>query len=231
VSIDGFVDTESASRLLGVSVRRVNQLAESGDIAKAARGLYDRISIERHLAVHRGSGKRAWDATTAWAAIAILSGRQRQVDWLAERSKYRLEAGLRRMTAVELVANTRDRASVHVFRGHPSVAEAVRDSIIVRDWQMLGLAGEANEGADGYLAATDLDAVIRRYGLAGSSSGNIVLRATDFDMTTVRSLARAGDVLIALDAAGEVDVRTRRVGELVLERALDRFREMRERRL
>jgi hypothetical protein len=208
----------------------VNQLADSGDITKAARGLYDRLSIERHLAEHRGSGERAWDTSTAWAAIAILSGRRHEADWLAERSTYRLEASLRTLTTAELVAKTRRRATIHIFRGHPSVAKTVRENVIVRDWQMLGLASASDDGADGYMAATDLDAVTRRYGLAESSSGNIVLRATDFNLTTVRSLARASDVLIALDAAGAIDVRTRGVGERVLERALDRFRDMRERR-
>ena len=60
-----------------------------------------------------------------------------------------------------------------------------------------------------------------------ASNGNITLRATDFEMKTVRALAKASDVLVALDAAGAIDARTRGTGELVLGRALAWFRERR----
>jgi hypothetical protein len=78
---------------------------------------------------------------------------------------------------------------------------------------------------DGYVSSAELDAVVKRYALVASTSGNITLRVTGFDLTTVRSLAEATAVLVALDAAGSVDPRARGVGERGLERALDRFRE------
>jgi hypothetical protein len=227
VSIDGLVDTETAARLLGVSARRVNQLADTGDIAKAARGLYDRLSIERHLIARRGHGERAWDARTAWAAIAILSGQHIKIDWLGERSIYRLEAVLRTAQAQEVVSKARGRATVKVFTGHPSAAKVIRGVVVSRDWQVLGLAEAADEGADGYVSAAELESVIKKYALVASSSGNITLRATDFDMKTVASLVDASDVLVALDAAGSVDTRSRGTGELVVERALARLRDRR----
>lgn len=227
MAIDGLVDTETAARLLGVSSRRVNQLADTGDIIKASRGLYDRLSIERHLVSRRGTAGRAWDATTAWAAIALLSGPHLRPDWFSERSTYRLEANLRAITAIDLVAKARHRASIHVYAGHSSAARMIRGAVVARDWSIVGLAGEIGDSVDGYLGAEELASVVEQYALVESSSGNVTLRVTDFNMKTVRALAKASDVLIALDAAGSVDARARGVGERVLERALARFRERR----
>ncbi len=227
MSIDGLVDAETAARLLGVSVRRVNQLADTGDISKAARGLYDRLSIERHLAERRGTSERAWDTTTAWAAIAILSGPSHRPEWLNERSTYRLEATLRTITVAELVGKARGRATVYSYNGHSSVARVIRSDVVARDWSILGLAGETGEGVDGYVGKAELQSLVDRYALVLASNGNITLRATDFEMKTVRALAKASDVLVALDAAGAIDARTRGTGELVLGRALAWFRERR----
>ena len=223
--IEGYVDAETAARLLGVSVRRVNQLADAGDIFKAARGLYDRLSIERHVVERRGSSERAWDTSTAWAAVALLSGPSRPPRWLNERSTYRLEATLRTITVADLVSKARDRATVHSYTGHRSAARVIRSDVVVRDWTILGLAGETGEGVDGYVGEAELHTVVDRYALVLAPNGNVVLRATDFDMTAVRALAKASDVLVALDAAGSVDARTRGTGERVLGRALTWFRE------
>lgn len=227
MAIDGLVDTETAARLLGVSSRRVNQLAHTGDIIKASRGLYDRLSIERHLVSRRGVAGRAWDATTAWAAIALLSGPHLRPDWLSERSTYRLEANLRAITATDLVAKARHRASIHVYTGHSSAARIIRGTVVSRDWSIVGLAGETGDTVDGYVGAEELASVIGQYALVASNSGNVTLRVTSFNMKTVRALAKDSDVLVALDAAGSVDARARGVGERVLERALARFRERR----
>jgi hypothetical protein len=227
VPIDGFVDTETAARLLGVSARRVNQLADAGDITKASRGLYDRLSIERHAVARRGTSERAWESGTAWAAVAILSHRRHVIDWSPERSLYRLEAALRTITVPELVAKTRGRAIVHVLSGHSSVAKTLRDEVVVREWRGLGIGDANSDAVDGYVSSADLTALTERYALVAADSGTITLRATDFDMTTVRSLAKASDVLIALDAAGAIDTRVRDAGEFVLGRALDWVRERR----
>lgn len=227
MAIDGLVDTETAAQLLGVSSRRVNQLVDTGDIIKPSRGLYDRLSIERHLASRRDAAGRGWDTTTAWAAIALLSGPGLRPDWLSERSTYRLEANLRVITATDLVAKARHRARIHVYAGHPSVAKRIRGAVIARDWSIVGLAGETGDSVDGYVGAEELASVVEQYALVASTSGNISLRVTTFDMKTVRALVKASDVLVALDAAGSVDARARGVGERVLERSLARFRERR----
>jgi len=227
VSIEGFVDIETAARLLGISARRVNQLADAGTIMKGSRGLYDRLSIETYLVSRRGTTERAWETSTAWAAVALLSGPQLRPDWFSERSTYRLEATLRTITASELVGKARGRARVQVFAGHPSAARIIRARVVARDWTIMGLAGETGDDVDGYVGTDELATVVERYALTPASSGNITLRVTDFDMKTVRALAKASDVLVSLDAAGSVDVRTRGVGERVLELALARFRERR----
>ena len=227
MSIDGFVDAGTAALLLGVSARRVSQLAAAGEITKATRGLYDRLSIERYVVARRGTGERAWDIGTAWAAVAVLSGTHIAAGWLSERSTYRIEATLRTITVAELVGKARGRANVQLFAGHPSTARVIRRDVVARDWDILGLAGATGDGVDGYVGSADLDSVVERYALVASASGNITLRATDFDMTTVRLLSKASDVLVALDAAGSIDPRTRGTGERVLERALTRHSDQR----
>lgn len=223
MGIDGVVDTGAAARLLGVSSRRVGQLAEAGHIVRASRGLYDRLSIEAYVVTRRGTTDRAWDQATAWAAVAILSGRD--AGWLNERSTYRLEATLRGTTAAGLVAKARDRARVRVYAGHPSAVRALHAEVVTRERSVLGLAGGTGEDVDGYVAGDRLAVLLDRFALVGSTSGSVTLRATDTDLGTVRDLADAGDVLVALDAAGSTDARTRGAGERALDEALARFRE------
>ncbi|MEO9322080.1 helix-turn-helix domain-containing protein [Nocardioides sp. C4-1] len=225
LTVDGLVDSEAAARLLGVSARRVNQLADAGEITKAARGLYDRMSIERYAATRRTANDRAWSANTAWAAVAMLSDGASRASWLPERSAYRLAATLRAIDVEGLVSKARGRATVNIFDGHASAARGLRTRVIARDWSALGLVDEITDGVDGYVAGSELAALGESYALVPSARGNVTLRATGFDLDVVRALATDGDVLVALDAAGSVDVRTRGVGERALDRALTSFRE------
>jgi len=88
--------------------------------------------------------------------------------------------------------------------------------------ERLGLA--ATNAIEGYLATTDVEAVVARHGLIRDDAGSVTLRATAMDIDVVRDFAGGDDVLAALDLAESLDVRERRVGLDALDRALGEFR-------
>ena len=224
---DELITVSQAARLLGVSGRRVQQLAASGDLTLAARGLVERTSAEHQLATRGGTGShshtRAWSAETAWAAVALLCGVR--VDWLGTAQKSRLQASLRATDAQGLVSRTRNRARIHRYTGHASTAARLRSEVaVVHRAGQLGLAGD-DERFDGYVATDTLAGLATRHGLLRDPGGHYALRATDFDLDRVAAIAAAEiPVLAALDSAQSLDAREAGVGRATLDQALARFR-------
>lgn len=213
--------SEAAERL-GVSTRQVQHLVARGELRSLARGVVDETSVERLLAVRRGSHTRAWAESTAWAAVALLSGRE--AGWLGESQRSRLRGRLRRLGAEELVERARGRAAVSRYVAHRSAGERLRAELVDTSSAaaLLGLA--ATNVTDGYLATTDVKAVVSRHGLIRDDTGSVTLRATSMDLDVVRDLVSAGAVLAALDLAESLDVRERRAGIDAIGRALREFR-------
>ncbi len=207
-----------AAERLGVSTRQVQHLVARGELLSLARGVVDETSVERLLAVRRGSHTRAWAESTAWAAVALLSGRA--AGWLGESQRSRLRGRLRGMDADELVDRARGRARVSRYVAHRSAEERLRTELVDTSVaaERLGLA--ATNAIDGYLTATDLEAVVSRHGLIRDDTGSVTLRTTSVDLDVVRDLVSAGDVLVALDLAESLDIRERRAGTHALDRAL-----------
>ena len=222
--IDGVVRVEEAADLLDVSARRVEQLAVSGELTRAAHGLIDLASVHQYLADRQGStGGRAWSEQTAWAAVALLS--DQDVDWLGVVQKSRLRGVLRDIDSVGLARRTRNRARVQRYSGHESAAARLKGDLVSTDRSALGLvAVGADAGADGYVAAEDVDRLVATYALRHDASGSYVLRATGFDLDTVTRIAGAADTLAALDAAASLDPRERSQGHRILTERLDGFR-------
>lgn len=213
--------SEAAERL-GVSMRQVQHLVARGELRSLARGVVDETSVERLLAVRRGSHTRAWAESTAWAAVALLSGRE--AGWLGESQRSRLRGRLRGTGAEELVGRARGRASVSQYVAHRSAGERLRSELVdtTSAAERLGLA--TTNAIDGYLAMTDVKAVVSRHGLIRDDTGGVTLRATSMDLDVVRDLVSAGDVLAALDLAESLEVRERRAGMDALNRVLGEFR-------
>jgi excisionase family DNA binding protein len=216
--------TAEAARYLGVSERRVQQMLDTGDLTRVARGLVDRYSVEQYQSEGRNRRRRYWAEQTAWAAISMLSGEQR-ADWLGQVQSWRMRAALRETTdAADLVARMRGRATTHVYAGHPSVAARLRDDISTSNAALIGLTTHQTE-VDGYIHSEDaLGRVVRRYALREDASGDYRVRVTGFDRDVVDHLLRTSSVLAGLDAAVASDPRARGVGVRVLDEALARFR-------
>jgi hypothetical protein len=212
---------EAAERL-GVSTRQVQHLVARGDLRSLARGVVDETSVERLLAVRRGSHTRAWAESTTWAAVALLSGCE--AGWLGESQRSRLKARLRSLRAEEVVERARGRAAVSRYVAHRSAGARLRTELVDTSVaaERLGLA--ATNAIDGYLDTTALKAVVSRHGLMRDDTGSVTLRATSMDLGVVRDLVGAGEVLTALDLAESLDIRERRAGIDALDGALEVFR-------
>lgn len=221
---DEFIDVSQAARLLGVSDRRVQQMATSGDLTFTARGLVDRSSLDHHLATRQGTRTRGWATETAWAAVALLCGIE--VDWLGTGQKSRLRTSLRGADAKVLVSRARNRARTHRYAGHSSTAARLRNElVVVHPVGQLGIAGDDGR-FEGYVPTDSLANLVMRHGLVEDTQGDYALRATDFDLNDIAVMAHAGGipVLAALDSAESLDARERGVALEALDQALAHFR-------
>ncbi|MFI5626636.1 type IV toxin-antitoxin system AbiEi family antitoxin domain-containing protein [Nocardioides sp. NPDC051685] len=218
-----FLTTQEVSDLLGVEARQVRALAETGSITRVARGIFDRTSVERYRAERGSRLTRTWAERTAWGAIAMLSGAAPRD--LGDVQTYRLRATLREITdPAELAIRLRDRATVTTWSGHRSVIGRVREELVVPGRQRLGLV-EDETVVDGYIHADLIADLVRRCHLGEDSTGSITLRYTHMDIDFINYLSAFNRTLAAVDAATSLDPRERGVGEQVLNRRLELFRE------
>ncbi len=239
--VGDFYTTEEAARRLGVTVRRVQQMLDDGDLTRLARGLVDAASLDRYAATGTGGRTRLWAEHTAWGAIALLSGVH--PSWLGPAQASRLRTALQATTeTADLVARVHRRAVVRTYTGHAVARTRLQNDIVSTDVVSLGLVAANHAGAnfsgtgtldagappnsvDGYLAADTLDSTVRFFGLVEDPRGPITLRATGFDMSVVQDLAESKTaVLAALDAATSLDPRERGVGGRVLAANLAEYR-------
>jgi hypothetical protein len=222
ISVVEFVATIDAARRLGVTTRQVQYLVARGDLSPVARGLIDRASLERHIAIRQGSRYRAWSEPTAWAAVAMLS--DLSAPWLGATQRSRLRNTLRQLTGVELVSRTRSRAQVHRYQGHSRAAERLRHEVV----DTSGAAGalgliEATDRVDGYVAVHELNKLVAHHALVEDADGQYTLRATEMDLATVGALAENAPVLTALDLAESLYIRERQAGLKFLDDRLKRL--------
>ncbi|MFD2797027.1 hypothetical protein ACFS27_25950 [Promicromonospora vindobonensis] len=215
---------EAADRLR-LSVRQVQRLARLGDLVPIGPDRLDWESVLRHEAARQGHERRAWEEATAWAAVALLE--RVEATWLGQAQRSRLKSELRRATAEELVARTRNRATVHRLMGHRAVVGRLDGEVIGSgSAKAVGdLTAATGEQVDGYVSAIRYGQLMARYRLHDASEGgNVTLRATGFDLEIVSRIAERGDVLAGLDLGASLDTRERAAGVRAVELALARFR-------
>lgn len=217
-----FLTIEEAATTLGVSTRHARRLADSGAITRIARGLVDHGSVDHYLASQRQGRTRAWAEHTAWGAVAILAGRD--VNWLGTTQTSRLRSTLHDITDVDdLLTRMRDRTQVRTYEAHRAALPHLRNRVVSANMRLLGITDAIDESVDGYLAADDLDQVVRTLGLRANASGPVVLRATGFDFNRVRDLVET-TTAAALDAATSTDPRLRGIGRTTLADLLAAYR-------
>jgi hypothetical protein len=225
------MSVSEAAQLLRVTEKQVQHLGRRGEVVYVARGLLDGASVRARQAARQGTHTRAWSACTAWAAVALLSGRD--ATWLGQAQASRLRSRLRVTDSSGLVASTRNRALVRRFAGHDAAAvRLARDPRTVGRRVLRGVVGHGQhvEG-DWYVGAPDLKDLMLAYGLRADPGGNFVLRSVATGdpahgavaLDLVRELM-TDDVLTALDSATSADPRERGAATRALDDALARFR-------
>ncbi|WP_369371274.1 hypothetical protein AB1046_21255 [Promicromonospora sp. Populi] len=219
------VTVSDAAERLALSVRQVQRLAHAGDLVSIGPDRLDWGSVLRHEAAHKGHQRRAWAEATAWAAIALLT--HVEVTWLGEAQRSRLKGELKRSTPEELVARTRNRATVHRLMGHRAVVDRLADEVIGSGStsEVGELTGATGEQVDGYVSVARYDRLVTRYRLRNAvEEGNVTLRATAFDLAIAAQIAERGDVLAGLDLGASLDPRERSAGMRSVKQALVRSR-------
>lgn len=220
-----FLTIGETANALGVSTRHARRLADSGALSRVARGLIDRTSVDRYRQSQRQGRTRSWAEHTAWGAIALLAGQE--AVWLGAPQTSRLRHNLREIAAAhdvdDLATRMRDRAQVHTYEAHRAALPRLRETVAATNPRALGITAAVDESIDGYVAADDLDALVRTLGLRADASGPVTLRVTGFDFDHVRALVDTS-VVAALDAATSIDPRVRGVGRRTLAELLESYR-------
>lgn len=229
-SLDDALTVGEAAELLGVTTTHVQHLGRTGQVSYLARGLLDGASVRRFRAERQGRSTRAWAGRTAWAAIAVLSGRS--AEWLGQAQVSRLRSRLRTMDGSALVAATRNRATAQRFTGHQAVGPRLREDRRVAVLRSLdGLAGPIDNGSvEAYVAPGDAMALAQGFGLRSAVHGDVVLHGICTDqhgsptvsVDWVRDVMH-GPVLPALHSATSEDPRERGLAMRVLDERLKEY--------
>jgi excisionase family DNA binding protein len=216
--------TQQAADRIGVSVRHVQRLVADGGIVAIGTDRVDADSVAQWVAQRAGGRARAWEETTAWAAVALLEGTP--APWIGQAQRSRLRSTLADVTAGDLAARTRNRAEVHRYYAHPrAVSHLTRDVVDSGTTRGIGGLTAAKDRVDGYVDRSALRRLVQRYRIDPDPAGNVTLRATDAELDVVAELAQGKrHVLAGLDLAGSTDARERSAGHRLLERALERIR-------
>lgn len=224
-----------AAVALGVSRRQVERLAQAGDLAVARRVgrafLLDAASVHRCAQMQRRRG-RPWNEATAWAALALLSGRA--VDSIPAAQRTRLMHRLRRSTSDEVAYLARRRhTTVHRMRGWGgemlgagSVLVAGGVSALDADPALaarFGLTAGHPGVVDGYVLDTHLQTLVDTFGLVPDSGGEVTVRVVTepHPFLTTGALPVAA---VAVDLMDSLHTRERSAGTRVLQELLDALR-------
>ncbi len=218
--------TATAAQRLGVSTRQAQRLAADGVLTRAAGNVVTTESLARALAHRNASAHhtRAWSEQTAWAALALLSGRDDLARGIGQAQLSRLRARLRDATPESLSSSLRDRAQVRRFDAHSSAVEGARRQVIepCLDGHGGGLTPRSSAVVDGYLDPDATAAMTSALALRPAvGAANVVVRVTRYPR--VAEVACANNSTAGADLAESVDPRERTEGLRLLADALARY--------
>lgn len=215
-----------AAERLGVSPRQAQRLAATGVLTRAAGTTVTSQSVVTVMALRprRSRITRAWSEQTAWAALALLPGRDDLARGIGQAQVSRLRARLRDATPESLAASLRNRASVHRYEAHPSALARLAAKVTAPSTgdDAGALTRSSTTRVDGYVTTADLGPLTMDFALAPAfGSPNVVLRASDHPHLNV--IAQASAALLGADLAESTDPRERSEGLRLLADALERF--------
>jgi excisionase family DNA binding protein len=222
--------TDEVARELGVSVRQVQRLVETGElvgIGRVGRSLLIDARSVNLLQANGAQRGRPWNQRTVWVALDLLSGVE--TGELTRSQRWHLLQRLRAIRAPELVRLGRRRADVQRFRVSESFLARVRAEVTLTGAaavgadmdvaRRFGLAAAGRPAVDGYIGRDRVDRVVSGCYLAEDTGGNVTLRVID-DSTRAERGGAATIATIALDLAESIDPRERSAGRHVLDQLL-----------
>jgi excisionase family DNA binding protein len=221
------ITTTEAARRLRVSPREVRRLIAAGDLTAESTGrffLVDETSLQARARVTVRMG-RALAPRTAWAALWEASGER--AEWLDRSTRSRLRAWIRRHDGEYIAQACRRRAVRHDLRVLPAYLTAVvSDAAVVTSG--MSLAGDLNADvvtagevvAEVYCAQDTSDRLRDTFKIGAAGQTNLVLRVPSFADPRVLDRDRMPVAVVAIDLLESADVRTRRAGTQLLDRAI-----------
>jgi hypothetical protein len=218
-----------ASRLLGVSVRQIQRLADAGRLEVVQRvgrtAILDAASVHK-LARHGTARGRTWNARTVWAALALLGG-DGNVSLSSQSQQWHLRERVRSMQAQDLVRIGRARARTVRYRASASYLDELAKHIALtgtsaidadqRIARVFGLSNARAASVEGYAPAETVAKLEHQFALVRDIDGNVTFHVTDGQYQSGRTASAA---TIALDLAGSLDPRQRSAGLRVLRRLM-----------
>ncbi|PRB66718.1 DNA-binding protein [Arthrobacter sp. MYb213] len=189
-------------------------------------GTVGRTILIDSYSVHQCKNKphrvgRVWADTTAWAALALLSGES--VHWLSSSERWRLRKRLEQLRAEEIHQLARNRARLRRFRGSDSAKRILTKSLVLTGTSLLANPEVATsfelatgEGiVEGYAKPAFIETNARKLGLREDPTGDILIRETDF-VEAIKN-GHVPLAVIALDLQDARSVRERSAGLAKLE--------------
>lgn len=215
--------TQEAGKRLGITQTSVRQLVASGQlivVGKAGRALLlDRSSVERRAATGSRRG-RAWTPKVAWAALALLSGRDPA--WISASEKSRLRSRLRGRTAEDVAVLARNKDRVYRYRASADGLSLLDDQLIpggvsaLRNDDMaarFGLTGGSGL-VEGYVMEGDAQQLASAFGMVEDPDGNAIIR--EVELADPFTEEHAPLAAVAVDLMGSLSTRERSAGRRVL---------------
>ena len=226
IYIQGFLTTEQASELSGMTAHRIACLARANEIDAVKIGntlLVDAASLQRYSQNSQGNG-RPLSAKTAYAALWLLS--KIDADWLSYQQRRRLDIFLETTSVEKLCWQCRKRATRYVFRVSKSYEKKLESSLLLtsknsRAVSSLGLVGSF-EGVEGYCHSSQLLSLEKRYHLQPDNQGNAVIYSASWLPENIEG--EMPIAVIAMDLAQSLNTRERSIGKKKLKELLDEYR-------
>jgi excisionase family DNA binding protein len=206
-----------AAAVLGVSPQRVRALIGSGGFRArrvGGRWLVDGDAVERRRLGERLQA-RPLSSRNAWALLAIADGGRPSGIDPAAASRLRGRLAARGLAGVApLLARRARRIALRVHPGE--LRRLLDDPALVRSGAAaaadLRLGLIAPDAAEGYVAASDLDALVARHALWPSEEPNVVLRVVDGSWPFPPGARVASLAVVAIDLLEDDDPRAQAAG-------------------
>jgi len=223
-SLERYLTTAQAAKLLGVSQARVRALIANGDV-RATKAGHDwsvlRSDVEARADRDVGGGGRPLSPASAWGLFELAEGGV--PGWLDRQQRWRISKFVPRLRSGELSSRLVRRAERRSFRVHPGVMKRLRaDSALMltgasaSEPLRLGLTG-GPDSVEAYVSEHDLEDVVRRYFLEpADDDANVLLRVVPELGSSWPPREVAPSAAVALDLLEHPDPRARQIGRDLL---------------